>query len=119
MTIQKFISDRQLTFTAVRVGKSNVYRCRLTQEDRGMNFYHAASEMPTLQQALTRLVAVARKHQASRVGKAHASRDVESYLNWCSLYGEISRADYLTIRRTSEKLRYVLGRAVFTELLSL
>jgi hypothetical protein len=124
MTISEFIATHGLGFTSKRVSP-DLFRCRITCDERGMNFFHHSPTVPTLVETLTRIAKAAQQHVNSNLyNGVNASRDMASFQHWCTLYGYSvaspeDRERYIVIRRRAEQLKYVIGTAAFKELLEI
>ena len=124
MTVSDLIAARGLGFTCERVSPE-IFRCRITCKDRGMNIFHASSTEPTLLEVVTRMIGAARQHVTSKLDTGlSANRDMASFKHWCVLYGYNPRSlddheSYLTIRRRSESLKHVLGIKAYKQLLEI
>jgi hypothetical protein len=122
MTLADLIAAHGLGFSCERLGPK-IYRCRITCEARGMNFFHRSSTAPTLAEVITRLAKAAQQHVDTKLPNGlSANRDEASFRHWCALYGHdpMSHDDherYRTIRRRAEQLKYVIGIPAYRELL--
>lgn len=124
MTLAELIAARGLGFTCERL-TPELFRCRITCEDRGMDFYHSSATEPTLVDAVTRLASAARQHIKTKMQTGlSANRDEASFRHWCALYGynpesQEDHRRYLTIRRRAEQLKYVIGIPTYRKLLEI
>jgi len=124
MTIADLIAAHGMGFACKRAG-SELYRCRITCEDRGMDFVHKSSTIPTLVEALTRIAKAARQHVNTKLPTGlSANRDMESFNHWCAVYGYDPQSAkvhqrYVVRRRRAEQLKYVIGIAAYSQLLEL
>lgn len=126
MTIDDFIAEHGLGFTCKRVSPE-LFRCRITCGERGMNFFHHSVAEPTLPEALTRLAKAAHNHVKTKLpneSRATVSRDLASFRHWCVLYGydfesQQDHQRYITIRRRAEQLKYVIGIPAYRQLLEI
>lgn len=134
MTIEEIIRDRQIEMESCK----SVFECRIIAldiadeqagipEEFGMTVTHESTKRPTLIEVLKRLAQLAIQYQSTKLkrqpGQSRGAKDdFASYRHWCMRYGHDpnspkSRSQYLTIRRQSEKLRYVLGDEAYEKLL--
>ena len=124
MTVADLITAYGLGLTCER-RTENLFRCRLTCEDRGMTFHHLSPSEPSLAEVLTRLAAGAKQHVRSKLDTdLSANRDMASFKHWCVLYGfnpasVDDRQLYLILRRRSEQLKYVIGIEAYKQLLEI
>ena len=125
MTIEDLITTNHIGFEA-RLTGPNLYSCRITHEDRGMTVHHLpkTAGQPTAIEVLTRLMAVARLIDKTRVPRPEGHNggvDTPSFRIWCRELNldqgsATTWKTYVLSRRGASQLRYVLGDELYLAL---